>query len=240
MYRVQLENFQGPLDLLLFFIRRDEIDIYDIPIARITREFVDTLDIMHTLNISIAGEFINMAATLMQIKARMLLPRPIVDDLGEIIDPRTELVKQLLEYQRFKELAGDFGQLETDQTRRFPRQALAQLPDLEEDPEVYLRVVTLYDLARFFKSAMDSMPVIHSYELNREPVNLDDQKAMIMRSFAANGNMLFSALIGQLTMKIEVVVTFMAILDLIRLEQIKVYQNSLFGDLEIQLITNAA
>ena len=108
-YRVHLENFEGPLDLLLYFIRRDEIDIYDIPIANITEEFLGTLEEIKKLNINFAGDFIVMAATLMRIKSKILLPRPIIDDEGEIIDPRKELVDQLLEYSnRIKMLIFEF------------------------------------------------------------------------------------------------------------------------------------
>ena len=96
MYKVQLDQFEGPLDLLLYFIRRDEIDIYDIPISNITSEYLQVIEDMKTMNLSIAGEFILMAATLMKIKSKMLLPRPILDEDGEPIDPRTQLVEQLL------------------------------------------------------------------------------------------------------------------------------------------------
>jgi len=105
MYRVQLDQFQGPLDLLLYFIRRDEIDIYDIPIAQITAEYLQLIEDIKAMNLSVAGEFILMAATLMNIKSKMLLPRPELDDEGEPIDPRLELVNQLVEYQRFKEIS---------------------------------------------------------------------------------------------------------------------------------------
>ena len=111
MYKVKLENFTGPLDLLLYFIRRDEIDVYDIPLARITAEYMETLDMMQTFNLNVAGEFILLAATLMRIKAKMLLPKPQLVDEDEVEDPRAELVQQLLEYQRFKEMAYDLDKL---------------------------------------------------------------------------------------------------------------------------------
>lgn len=224
------------MDLLLYFIRRDEIDIYDIPIARITEEFLETLDLMHTLNISIAGEFINMAATLMQIKSRMMLPRQPLNEEGVPEDPRTDLVRQLLEYQQFKTVAGQFRHLEEDRSRFFPRQSELHSPAVDEDPGVYLREVSLYDIARYFKAAMDAKPVINSYDLSREPVNLDDQKVIVFKSFDGEGRLRFTDLIAKLHSKLEVVVTFMAILDLVRLEQIKVYQSSIFGDLELRLI----
>lgn len=240
MYRVHLESFQGPMDLLLFFIRRDEIDIYDIPIAHITREFMDTLDQARALNISVAGEFINMAATLMQIKSRMMLPHSLQDDLGDNVDPRTELVQQLLEYQRYKELAVDFRQLESSRRRFFPRSDNRRQFDSDEDPGVYLREISLYDLARRFKQAMDAMPVITSYDLRREPINLDDQKAILISSFNSEGRLLFTDLIKKLNSKLEVIVTFMALLELVRLNQIKLLQRRIFGDLEMLLIVHQA
>ncbi|NQT97398.1 MAG: segregation/condensation protein A [Candidatus Marinimicrobia bacterium] len=240
MYRVQLENFQGPLDLLLFFIRRDEIDIYDIPIANITREFLETLDLMHSLNISVAGEFINMAATLMQIKVRMMLPKPGIYDPDDNVDPRTKLIQLLLDYQRFKAAAGNLKTLELERIKFFPRQINAQIPDMDEKAEVYLREVTLFDLAKHFKAAMDARPVIRTYELIREPVNLDDQKALIIRAFGSSQQLFFSNLFTQLHNKLEIVVTFMALLDLMRLGQVKVFQKSTFDDLEMQLTVNLA
>src|SRR4030066_327547 len=111
MYRVKLTEFEGPLDLLLFFIKRDELDIYDIPISKITQEFLEYLHLMTTLDLEVAGDFIVMAATLMQIKVRMLLPREIGPD-GEEEDPRAELVRRLIEYKRYKEMSQEFSKIE--------------------------------------------------------------------------------------------------------------------------------
>ena len=104
-YKIQLENFDGPLDLLLYFIRRDELDIYDIPIAKITKDFIGIVEEWKRLNLLIAGDFIVMASTLMRIKAKMMIPRPEIDDDGEIIDPRSELIQQLIDYRRYRNAA---------------------------------------------------------------------------------------------------------------------------------------
>jgi len=234
MYKVKLENFTGPLDLLLYFIRRDEIDVYDIPIARITAEYMETLDMMQTLNLNVAGEFILMAATLMRIKAKMLLPKPQLGDEDEVEDPRAELVQQLLEYQRFKEMAYDLDKLAMERGQYHPRGFEMNSPDLEEDAAAYLKDVTLYEIARLFKNAMDNMPVIQPYELHREQVHLGDQKVLISRSFDIDGRLRFSALIKKLKTKLEVVVTFLAVLELVRMRQIIVIQNDLFGEMEMQ------
>ena len=234
MYNVKLENFTGPLDLLLYFIRRDEIDVYDIPIARITAEYMETLKIMQTLNLNVAGEFILMAATLMRIKAKMLLPKPQLGDEDEVEDPRAKLIQQLLEYQRFKEMAFDLDKLAMERDQYHPRGFEMNSPDLEEDASTYLKDVTLYEIARLFKNAMENMPVIQPYELHREQVHLSDQKALIFRSFDIDGRLCFSTLIKKLKTKLEVVVTFLAVLELVRMRQIIVIQNDLFGEMEMQ------
>ena len=122
MYKIQLHNFEGPIDLLLYFIRRDELNIYDIPIAKITKQFVDAVEQWERMHLHVAGDFIVMASTLMRIKAKLLLPRPEVDDDGEVIDPRTELVQQLVEYKRFKNAAELLRNLSGERDQQFSRQ----------------------------------------------------------------------------------------------------------------------
>ena len=147
MYKVQLDQFQGPLDLLLYFIRRDEIDIYNIPIAQITAEYLQLIEDIKAMNLSLAGEFILMAATLMNIKSKMLLPRPELDDEGEPIDPRIELVTQLVEYQRFKEISSELSLKSHNQSFRHTR-FVEQLTDELDDLGQYLNNVTLFDLSQ--------------------------------------------------------------------------------------------
>ncbi|MBU0528836.1 segregation/condensation protein A [bacterium] len=233
MYKVHLENFDGPLDLLLFFIRRDEIDIYDIPISRITKEYLSTLDQIQQINISVAGEFIEMAATLMRIKSRMLLPRPQMDE--EIEDPRSPLVRQLLEYRRYKDLAEQLENLAEERSHYFSRGYESQIPTGDEDPGVYLRQVTLYDIAHYFKVAMENKPIISRYELQREDISLDDQKAIILANLDDKGFLKFSLLMTKLETKLEVIITLLAILEMIRNEEIIIIQRKLFGELEIQI-----
>jgi segregation and condensation protein A len=236
-YRVHLENFEGPLDLLLYFIRRDEIDIYDIPIADITHEFIDIVEEMKQLNINVAGEFIVMASTLMRIKSKMLIPRPEFDEDDEIIDPRRELIDQLLEYSRFKEASESLNTFAENRSHIFPAGKTMPISETSGEVNIILKNVTLYDIARSFKIAMDNRPVIQSYELQREAIYLDNQKELIIKSFDGDGRLRFSTLLNQLQTKIEIVVTFLAILDLMRLHQITVVQNEIFGELEIQLLT---
>ena len=232
MYKVQLNQFEGPLDLLLYFIRRDEIDIYDIPIAQITAEYLQIIEDMKVLNLSMAGEFILMAATLMRIKSKMLIPRPEFDEEGEPIDPRRELVQQLLEYQRFKAVTTELSMKWHEQSNLHER-SFVQEAEGVDTAGVYLRKVTLFDLAQYFKEAMDRMPVISEYELHQEPIRLDDKKHFIMISFDGDGALSFKRLLSNCQYKLEIIVTFLAILDLIRLFKILVYQNELFDDFEI-------
>lgn len=239
-YRVHLENFEGPLDLLLYFIRRDEINIYDIPISNITEEFMIAIEDMKKLNINFAGDFVVMASTLMRIKSKMLLPRPELDEDDEIIDPRKELVDQLLNYSRFKEAAESLDIFASERSQVFPAGKKVIVSDSPEEVNVILRDVTLYDIANAFKAAMDNMPVIQVYELQREPIHLDEQKELVLRSFDGDGRLRFSTLINQLETKIAIVVTFLALLELIRSHQITIVQNELFGELEIQLLTAEA
>ena len=237
MYQIQIHNFEGPIDLLLYFIRRDELDIYDIPISKITKEFVETVEEWEKIHLHVAGDFIVMASTLMRIKAKLLLPRPELDDDGEIIDPRTELVQQLVEYKRYKNAAEILNNLSNDQSQKFTRQLEPLMAVEESDIEENLILdVTLFDLARFFKSAMDSMPVVSQFELNREPVKLEEQKKFIFKHFDGDGKLKFSTILSKLETRMEIVVTFLAILDLVRDGSCKLIQEKVFGDLELQKI----
>ena len=168
IYKVQLKNFEGPLDLLLYFIRRDELDIYDIPIAKITKDFVAVIEEWKRANLVLAGDFIVMASTLMRVKAKMMLPRPELDEDGEIIDPREELMQQLIDYKRFRDASDILKRMSTERSYNVARQFEQEVSiNKGDDLEIYFKDVTLYDLARKFKEAIDSKPVISQFELNR-------------------------------------------------------------------------
>jgi segregation and condensation protein A len=235
-FQVRLNNYEGPLDLLLYFIRRDEMDIYDIPIAKITEEYLTTLDQARSSNVGIAGEFVVMAATLMRVKAKMLLPRPELDDEGELIDPRTELMLQLQEYTRFKDAASNLDILANEENQLFKRTTRELLDEAEAIPGLYLKTVSLFDLATHFKTAIENRPVMNPVELHREIASFDDQKNNILASLDGEGKLRFSTLINKFKSKIEMIVAFLALLDLIRLKEVVVYQNELFEDLEIHKV----
>ena len=232
MYKVQLDQFEGPLDLLLYFIRRDEIDIYDIPISSITSEYLQMINDMKAMNLSVAGDFILMAATLMRIKSKILLPRPSLDEDGEPIDPRTQLVEQLLEYQQFKGLSSELSIRFHQQSFRHTRSIIEEIEGAESI-DLKLGNVTLFDLAKLFKEVMEKMPVITSYDLTREVISLDFKKEQILQSFDGDGLISFGRLLSVCKNKIEMIITFLALLDLIRLFKVAVFQNNLFDDFDI-------
>ncbi|HUI11658.1 MAG TPA: segregation/condensation protein A [Bacteroidota bacterium] len=214
MYRVRLTEFEGPLDLLLFFIKRDELDIQDIPIARITQEFLEYLHLMASLDLDIAGEFIVMAATLMQIKVKMLLPRE--EGAEDEEDPRAELVRRLIEYKRFKELSQHMGTMEEDQRRVFYRKFFAADPR-REPPEAEgeaLADVSLFNLIAAYKSALDHMPRKVVHEVALASVSVDEQMSFVLDWLRVRGATTLLELVAHMTEKVRIIVTVIALLEL--------------------------
>ncbi|MEX2116929.1 MAG: segregation/condensation protein A [Bacteroidota bacterium] len=233
MYTVKLTDFEGPLDLLLFFLKRDELDIYEIPISRITREFLDYLHFMESLDLEVAGEFLVMAAELMQIKVKMLLP-PEPGEEGEE-DPRANLIQRLVEYKRFKETSGHMSVLEDERAlirERGYRRADEKIMPVEEDENV-LRDVSLFDLIASFKFAMDRMPRKFVHEIIRMNVSIDEQLQFLSDFFSRRSEATFSDLIQGMEEKIRIIVTFLALLDMIRNKHLIVRQTDPFSELSI-------
>ena len=234
IYKIQLANFEGPLDLLLYFIRRDELDIYDIPIAKITKDFIDVIEEWKRANLILAGDFIVMASTLMRVKAKMMIPRPELDEDGDIIDPREELMQQLIDYKRFREASDILKNMAINNSYSIRRQFEQELSNAEDDElEAYFKDITLYDLARKFKEAIESKPVISQFELNREPIRLEKQKELILKYFDGEGRLKFTTIINSLKSRMEIVVTFLAVLDLVRDGLCSLEQSDVFGEIEI-------
>ena len=236
MHKVEIDQFQGPLDLLLYFIRRDEIDINDIPIAKITAEYLQIIEDMKSMNLSVAGEFILMAATLMRIKSKMLLPRPDLDDLGEPIDPRTELVQQLIEYKKYKDIADNLSEKWEALSYQHERSLTQSIDDIEKEIN-YLKEISVFELAKHFKEVMDRAPEINPYEVDLNTLDLSDKKQFILSSFDGRGILSFEHLLKSCKSKLEVVITFIALLDLVQQFKIAVFQSSLFEDIEIHLLS---
>ncbi len=233
-YRVRLSEFEGPLDLLLFFIKRDELDIYDIPIAKITNDFLEYLQYLQDLDLDVAGEFIVVAAELMQIKAQMLLPRPESENEEEL-DPRAELVRRLLEYKRYKEMAEKMERMAREQGKVHFRSYFESDQKIMENAEEdnLLRNVTLFDLIAAFRYAVDRMPRKHVHEITKLSVSLEEQIAFILDYFNKKIETTFYELVSTMTEKIRIVVTFVALLELIREKQIGVRQVDSYGEMII-------
>jgi len=227
---VKLERFEGPLDLLLHLIKRDEIDIYDIPIARITQQYLAYLDLMRSFDLDVAGEFLVMAATLMRIKAKMLLPLPGIGEEEEEGDPREELVQRLVEYRQFKEAAGTLKLREEDRRQLYER---GMLPGEDEAGPLPLAPATLFDLLDALQRVMERVPEPSVYEVRAEAYDVEDKLALIARLVAEEGAVLFSTLLHRCRARAEMIVTFIALLELVKLGQVTVVQSETFGDISI-------
>ncbi|MEI6562731.1 MAG: segregation/condensation protein A [bacterium] len=232
-YKVSLEVFEGPLDLLLYLIKKDEVDIYNIPIERVTKQYMEYLSLMKLLDLNIAGEFIVMAATLMMIKSRMLLPvdvRPEIEDEEE--DPRWELVKQLVEYKKFKEAASHLQHREYLQENVFAFGSDAS-GGIEEGPGVGLGDVSLFDLISAFNDALKKIKVEDFGEIHDEQFTVVDKIEFVLGTVKTKGKVTFSALFEKAASRNEIVCTFLAILELIRLRQLGAQQDADFGEIVI-------
>ena len=227
-YRVHLENFEGPLDLLLYFIQRDKIDIYDIPIAHITAEYLSYLELMEALNLSVAGEFILLAATLMHIKARMLLPHPEPTDDEPIEDPRQVLVQQLVEYQRFKLASEDLRHLNVLRSAHYPVGRAVDGGGNGISPGEYLRDVSLFQLMGVIKEVLDRMPKSEPMQVRMEPIKLDDSIRAIHQAFASARRIPLQRILKTARHIQEVVVTFLAVLEMMRRGMIIAEQSAPF------------
>lgn len=233
-YTIKLRNFEGPFDLLLFLIKRDELNISDIPIAKLAQEFLEYVRLMQMLDLELAGDFIVTAATLMQIKVRMLLPKPEVESEEE--DPRAELVRRLLEYKKYKELAESFSGFEKEQRDVYYRQNFSEDEKLTEEldlSETLLKNVTLFDLLAAFKRALDHAPrAPKPHQIVKIPVTVEEQCAYILDYLSQCTESSFVDLVREMD-KIRIVVAFLALLELIRSKAIGIRQADVFDDILI-------
>ena len=236
MFNIKLENFEGPLDLLLYFIKRDKIDIYDIPITQITNEYIAVIDEAKKLDVSIAGEFLFMASMLLRIKTQMLLPRQIDEESLDIDDPRIDLVAQLIEYKKYKNIAHKLKNLHFENKDSFFRSSSKVVYDQSPDVSDFLNEVTLFDISKIFKDAVDNAPTQDTFEIYREIVSLKEQKNFILQQFKTNKIVSLKKLVKKLETKIEIIVTFLALLEMIKQSEIICSQKENFKDIEIKLI----
>jgi segregation and condensation protein A len=232
-YRIKLPVFEGPLDLLLFLIRKNELDIYDIPIATVTKQYLEVIYAMTELQIEVAGDFFVMAATLMEIKSRMLLPKhqQAVDPNAEEddLDPRWELVHQLLQYKKFKEAAGNLGQMSLDAQNMLPRPAGSAFAPAAERP---LRSVDRIEVWNSFNLVLRRLAeklVIGN--IHAEQVTVADQMEYVLERIKTEKSFLFSAIFPEKISLRRLVATFLAVLELTRLRKLRLEQNEAFTDI---------
>ncbi len=226
-YSIHLDTFEGPFDLLLYLLKKDDLNIYDIPISQITAEYLQYMELMEALNINLAGDFLVMAVNLMEIKVKMLLPAP-TDEEAE--DPRTELVNRLLEYKKFKEISQIFGEKESRQREFFSRPAV-DLPD-----EEFTLDVSLFDLLGAFQKVLVKLEEAKIQEIQGEEFSVEERIEQILEELTQRGSLDFYELFGPEDSRLFLIVTFIALLELIRLKKIVARQNRIFGEIHLYRI----
>ena len=243
-YKVKLEVFEGPLDLLLYLIKRDEVDIYDISIERITKQYLEYMDAFQVLNIELAGEFIVMAANLLYIKSRTLLPKDqqMAEEDAEEDDPRWELIRQLIEYKKFKEAASRLRGLEALQEQMFPRFPVT--PELAPAESLMVDEVGIFDLINAFQKILKRLEKQNKQEDLREifaeNFTVSDKMEYLLKVMAAGVPMRFEECFAEAATRGEIVVTFLAMLELIRMKQLKVRQENALAEIWIVPVNTPA
>ena len=230
-YSIKLEIFEGPLDLLLHLIRKNEVDIFDIPISLITDQYLEYIDMMKAFNINVAGDFLVMASTLIHIKSRLLLPESNEDGEGE--DPREELTRPLLEYMQFKELAGELSEREVLERDVFQRK-----PDKDYsadfEPEEAQIEVNLFQLMDAFKRILESNVPEAEISFKAEHYSLNDKIGFILDGLKEKQSVYFKELFAEDRTLSEFVITFLAVLELVHMGLVRVYQPSVGSDIHIE------
>jgi segregation and condensation protein A len=235
-FEVKLPLFEGPFDLLLFFIERDELDIYDIPISKITNDFLDYIHRMEELNMELASEFILVAATLMRIKSKMLLPRPQLDEQGNEIDPREELVRHLLEYKKYKSVIDSFHKLEEVELMKEKRgNLMKELKVLAESTnvEAELQDVTIYKLMTVFEKILKRQEAERNkpvHQVIQYPYTVEGQKKYLLDSLTDKQRLSFADLVQEFPTRIGVIFNFLAILEMLALQLLTIQIGEGYGN----------
>jgi len=240
-YKVKLDVFEGPLDLLLYLIQKEEVDIYDIPIAKITDQYLEYLELMKLLDLGIAGEFLVMAATLMHIKSKMLLPPETVEGAEKPEeDPRAELVKRLLEYKKFKEAATELSQMESQHKHFFARVGPGiSIEDLPPSEEAFFEA-SLFDLITAFTKVLKDVPKDIFYKVVKDEFTVSEKIHDILHMVLDKKKLFFTELFKTAKTKFEIITIFLAILELIKIREIMIVQTAPFGEIEIMKNEEAA
>lgn len=233
-YKIKLEMFEGPLDLLLYLVKKDHLNIYDIPIAKVTRQYLEYINLMQLLDLNIAGEFLVMAATLMQIKSKMLLPAQELPAEEEEADPRAELIKRLLEYEKFKQIAENLREREQGQQDVFKRPKTEAPIDANEqgEKEVYFEA-SIFDLISAFSQALKDVPKEVFYEVIKDQFTVEQKVHDILHLLLVQSQVSLSDLFSRAKNKMEIIVVFLAILELAKMKEIVARQDAAFEDITI-------
>ena len=234
-YKVRFEVFEGPLDLLLYLIKKEEVDIYEVNLTQLATQFIEYIEVMRMLDLEIAGEFLVMASTLMYIKSRELLPvdqQVAVEGEDEGDDPRWELIRQLVEYKKFKDAAAQLQSLELRQEATYPR--LPVKPDFEDDQTPAPAQASLFDLINAVNAVLKRLTTKEDLrDIFEDKWTVSEKLEFIMQEIVQTGSLRFSSLFASTTSRTEVVVTFLAMLELMRLKQIVALQPSPFAEIEL-------
>jgi len=233
-YEIKLDIFEGPLDLLLFLIKKNEIDIYNIPIALITEQYLEYLDMMRSLNLDLAGEYLVLAATLLHIKSKTLLPVEEDDHDEDEPDLQAELVRQLLEYQIYKEAASQLDTRPLLDRDVFTRSVMAEALSDQDDQEMAIEL-SVFDLVDAFYKIVSTMEKGELLEIDMEKMSLAERMNEIMDNLAEKRNLTFMELLGEHANRRMLIYTFLAILELMRQRMIRIYQASSFGVIRVRL-----
>jgi len=233
MYKIRLNQFEGPLDLLLFFIRRDELDIHDIPIASIADEFLEYVSYMEEVDLDGVGDFIYMAAVLINIKARLLLPTQEVDEEGEPIDPRAELVERLLEYVRFKEASENLEERYSERSNQFTRGAASSAISSLTQPDEELVDATVFDLISALRKVLTDAPDEPFHQVEVEEFTIEDQQEFL-RTVLQVGEKLSFVEIATGRTKSFIIATFLAVLEMARLGEIDIFLSGDANDFYVE------
>jgi len=239
-FEIKLPLFEGPFDLLLFFIERDELDIYDIPISSITNDFLDYLHHLESMNIEVASEFILVAATLMKIKSKMLLPRPQLDEEGNEIDPREELVRHLLEYKKYKSVLAQLQEMEEGEINKEKRgNLMKEIRTMSEQVNVEAEIqdIDLYKLMRVYHKVLERYKEAQNrpvHEVIQYPYTIDEQKKFIMHELRSTDRISFTHVIEKFPNKIAVIFNFLAILELLQLRRVTLHLGEGFNNFWIE------
>ncbi len=234
-YEVKLEAFTGPMDLLLHLIRKQKVNIYDVPIALIARQYLEYLSLMKTLNLSLAGEFLVMAATLLYIKSRMLLPKEADTESEdeEVLDPRSELVRQLIEYERFKDAAGSLVTRERKWQDSFSRDPIPVPKKSEEEDEVWAEDLQLFDLLSALQEVLDRAPSDQYVDVSREHWTVEERIQLIMERLETEATIPFERLFEQQWSRPLIIATFLGLLELVRMNLVQLFQGEWFGPIHV-------